>query len=94
MLSITSSVSNIGIFYYEDSNRLFFLYIILVIIGGSFFSTSSGLRFFKILTLIKFSLNELLSHSKPKQILINKVMFGNDKVDYDVRFDRIDLVWL
>ncbi len=84
LLSITSSVSNIGIFYYEDSNRLSFLYLILVIIGGSFFSTSSGLRFFKILTLIKFSLNELLSHSKPKQILINKVMFGNDKVDYDV----------
>ena len=84
LLSITSSVSNIGIFYYEDSNRLFFLYLILVIIGGSFFSTSSGLRFFKILTLIKFSLNELLSHSKPKQILINKVMLGNDKVDYDV----------
>ena len=84
LLSITSSVSNIGIYYYEDSNSLFFLYLILVIIGGSFFSTSSGLRFFKILTLIKFSLNELLSHSKPKQILLNKVMFGNDKVDYDV----------
>ena len=39
---------------------------------------------FKIITLIKFSINELLSHSKPKQILLNKVVFGKDKIDYGV----------
>ena len=38
-----------------------------------FFSTSSGLRVIKVLTLIKFSLNNLLSHSKPNQIYSNKL---------------------
>ena len=82
--SITSSVSNIGIYFSTIEYDFNFIYLILVIIGGSFFSTSSGLRFFKILTLIKFSLNELLSHSKPRQILTSKVIFDKSKVDYNV----------
>ena len=45
----------------------------LVILGGSFFSTSSGLRVIKVITLIKFSINNLLSHSKPNQIYSNKL---------------------
>ena len=56
----------------------------MVIIGGSFFSTSSGIRLFKIYTLIKFSINELLSHTKPKHVLLSKVIFNTNKVDYDV----------
>ncbi len=84
MLSITSSVSNIGFYLNENNNNLSFIYLILVIIGGSFFSTSSGLRFFKIFTLFKFSLNELLSHTKPKQILLSKIIFDDKKIDYDV----------
>ena len=84
LFSLTSSVSNIGIFYSNSFSNSYFLCLILVIIGGSFFSTSSGLRFFKIFTLIKFSINELLSHTKPKQVLISKVIFDTNKVDYNV----------
>ena len=84
LFSLTSSVSNIGIFYSNSFSNSYFLCLILVIIGGSFFSTSSGLRFFKIFTLIKFSINELLSHSKPKQVLLSKVIFDTNKVDYNV----------
>ena len=58
--------------------------MILVIIGGSFFSTSSGLRFYKIYTLIKFSINELLSHTKPKQIMISKNIFDKNKINYNI----------
>jgi len=72
LVSISSSVSNIGISINDDSHNLYFLYFILVIIGGSFFSTSSGLRLIKIKILIKFSLNNLLSHTKPNQIYSNK----------------------
>ena len=50
-------------------------------IGGSFFSTSSGIRFIKILSLIKFSLNNLLSHTKPNQIYSNKVTLINESTD-------------
>ena len=50
----------------------------MVIIGGSFFSTSSGIRVIKILSLIKFSLNNLLSHTKPNQIYSNKVTLINN----------------
>ncbi len=82
--SIASSVSNIGFYLSDYETNYYFIYLILVIIGGSFFSTSSGLRFFKILTLIKFSLNELVSHTKPKQILQSKVFFDNNKIDYEV----------
>ena len=67
-----------------DHLFFYFVYLILIIIGGSFFSTSSGLRLFKILTLIKFSLNDLLSHTKPKQVLLNKIIFDKDNIDYNV----------
>ncbi len=72
LLSIATTISNIG-FYLNDSNEnMFFVYLILVIIGGSFFSTSSGLRFIKLLALVKFSINDLLSHAKPKHVLLSK----------------------
>ena len=73
LVSISSSVSNIGISFERVPNNLFFVFLLLVILGGSFFSTSSGLRVIKVLTLIKFSLNNLLSHSKPNQIYSNKL---------------------
>ena len=73
LVSITSSVSNIGISFEQIPKNLTFVFLLLVILGGSFFSTSSGLRVIKVLTLIKFSLNNLLSHSKPNQIYSNKL---------------------
>ncbi len=73
LVSICSSVSNIGISFTEIPKNLFFVFLLLVILGGSFFSTSSGLRVIKVITLIKFSINNLLSHSKPNQIYSNKL---------------------
>ena len=81
--SLVSSISNIGIslkMYHDD---LSFVYLILVIIGGSFFSTSSGLRFLKIYSLIKYSLNQILSYSKPKNIFMNKLIFF--KINFDFK---------
>ena len=57
--------------------------MLLIIVGGSFFSTSSGLRFIKIYSLIKFSINELISHSKPKNIFLNKLAFGDKNMNLD-----------
>jgi trk system potassium uptake protein TrkH len=57
--------------------------LILVIIGGSFFSTSSGLRFLKIYSLTKYSFNQILSFSKPKNIFMNKLMFS--KINFDFK---------
>ena len=73
--SIASSISNIGISFNKIPQNTYFIFLLLVIIGGSFFSTSSGLRFVKVYTLIKFSINELLSHAKPKHVFKNKVLF-------------------
>ena len=75
-LAICSSISNIG-FSLNVPKDLSFIYLILIIIGGSFFSTSSGIRFFKLFLLFKFSINELVSHSKPKSLFINKLPFFN-----------------
>ena len=47
LLSVASSISNIGFSYELEQSNLTFIFLILVIIGGSFFSTSSGLRFIK-----------------------------------------------
>ena len=77
LVSICSSVSNLGISFNNISNDLTFVFLILVIIGGSFFSTSSGLRVIKVLSLIKFSANNVLSHTKPNQIYLNKVSLTN-----------------
>ena len=77
LVSIISSISNLGISFEDTPKNLSFIFLILVIIGGSFFSTSSGLRVIKVLSLIKFSLNNLLSHSKPNQIYLNKVSLTN-----------------
>ena len=77
-VAISSSVSNIGLSFTDTPSNLIFIFFIMVIIGGSFFSTSSGIRVIKILSLIKFSLNNLLSHTKPNQIYSNKVTLLNE----------------
>ena len=64
--------------------------MILVIIGGSFFSTSSGLRFIKIYSLFKYSLNQILSFSRPKNIFMNKLIFT--KINFD--FNEINKYFL
>ncbi len=78
--SICSSVSNIG--FSIDSKSYFFeiFYLTLVIIGGSFFSTSSGLRLYKIYSIFIFSINELISHAKPKNIFVNKLFLSDSKI--------------
>ena len=75
--SITSSISNIGISKTSLNNNYSFLFLILVIIGGSLFSSSSGLRFLKLYTLLKFSINELISHVKPREVNIIKLKFSD-----------------
>ena len=82
LLSLSSSVSNIGFSLGKDQSNISFIYFILVIIGGSFFSTSSGLRFIKIYSLFKFSINQILSFSKPKNIFMNKLIFTNINFDF------------
>jgi len=77
LISLTSSVSNIGISLDDSPDNLSFVFLILTIIGGSFFSTSSGIRFFKLYSLFKFSINDLILHFRPKNILLNKHMFLN-----------------
>ncbi|WP_262589256.1 potassium transporter TrkG [Candidatus Pelagibacter communis] len=75
-LSLVSSISNIGISLNVEQTKLQFLYLLLVIIGGSFISTSSGLRFLKIYSLTKYSLNQILSFSRPKNVFMNKLVFS------------------
>jgi trk system potassium uptake protein len=77
-LSLTSSVSNIGFSLDDTPMNLSFVFLILTIIGGSFFSTSSGIRFLKIYSLFKYSINEILSYSRPKNIFINKHLFSKN----------------
>jgi len=77
-LSLTSSLSNIGFSLDNNSKNLSFIFLIIVMIGGSFFSTSSGIRFLKIYSLFKYSINEILSYSRPKNIYINKHLFSKE----------------
>ena len=77
-LSLTSSVSNIGFSLDDSSENLSFIFLIIVMIGGSFFSTSSGIRFLKVYSLFKYSINEILSYSRPKKVFVNKHLFSKD----------------
>mgnify|MGYP001168249175 CR=1 FL=1 len=90
LLSISSSISNIGFSLDFKQNNLSFIFLIFVIIGGSFFSTSSGLRFIKIYSLFKYSLNQILSFSKPKNIYMNKLIFT--KINFN--FNEINKYFL
>jgi len=85
LLSLTSSISNIGISLNDSPKNLSFIFLILVIIGGSFISTSSGIRFIKIYALFKFAINNLSSHVKPRNIFINKNLF------LDTSFDKNEI---
>ena len=78
--SIVSSISNIGISLEVEQTNLNFIYILLVIVGGSFFSTSSGLRFLKIYSLTKYSINQILSFSRPKNVFMNRLVFSKINV--------------
>jgi len=82
-LSLTSSVTNMGFSLSNKSTNLSFVFLILVIIGGSFFSTSSGIRFLKVYSLFKYSINEILSYSRPKNIYINKHLFSKESFKLD-----------
>ena len=76
-------MSNIGFSLDFNQSKLNFIYLILVLIGGSFFSTSSGLRFIKIYSLFKYSINQILSFSRPKNIFMNKLLFT--KINFDFK---------
>ena len=89
-LSLSSSMSNIGFSLGNDEPKLNLLFLILVVIGGSFFSTSSGLRFIKIYSLFKYSLNQILSFSRPKNIFMNKLLFT--KINFN--FEEINKYFL
>jgi len=90
LLAISSSISNIGFSLELKQSNLSFVFLILVIIGGSFFSTSSGLRFIKVYSLFKYSLNQILSFSRPKNIYMNKLIFT--KINFD--FNEINKYFL
>ncbi len=89
-LAIATSISNIGFSLDTGKPNLIFIFLILVIIGGSFFSTSSGLRFIKVYSLFKYSMNQILSFSRPKNIFMNKLMFT--KINFN--FDEINKYFL
>ena len=90
LLSLSSSMSNIGFSLNYDQPNLDFIYLILVIIGGSFLSTSSGLRFIKIYSLFIYSINQILSFSRPKNIFMNKLVFT--KINFN--FEEINKYFL
>jgi trk system potassium uptake protein TrkH len=90
LLSISSSMSNVGFSLNFDQSNFNFIYLILVIIGGSFFSTSSGLRLIKVYSLFKYSINQILSFSRPKNIFMNKLIFT--KINFD--FSEINKYFL
>ena len=81
LFSLISSMSNIGISFKNSPPNLWFLFLIIVIIGGSFFSTSSGIRFLKIYFLFKYSLNEILSYSRPNNVYTNKFHLIDSNID-------------
>ncbi len=83
LFSIISSMSNIGFSLDSGKPNLNFIFLILVIIGGSFFSTSSGLRFVKVYSLFKFSLNQILSFSRPKNVFMNRLIFTKINFNLD-----------
>ena len=83
LLSLSSSMSNIGFSLDLNQSKLNFIYLILVIIGGSFFSTSSGLRFIKVYSLFKYSINQILSFSRSNNIFMNKLLFT--KINFDFK---------
>ena len=83
LFAIISSMTNIGFSLSSGQENLNFIFLILVIIGGSFFSTSSGLRFIKIYSLFKFSLNQILSFSRPKNVFMNKLIFTKINFNLD-----------
>jgi trk system potassium uptake protein len=90
LLSLTSSISNSGISMNDNFDNISFIFLILSIVGGSFFSTSSGIRFLKLFSLFKFSINNLISHVKPKSIFINK----NFSLDTNMKIGEINRYFL
>ncbi len=90
LFSIVSSISNIGISFEDTPSNLWFLFLLIVIIGGSFFSTSSGIGFLKIYFLFKYSINEILSYSKPNYIYTNKFHL----IDTNIKQKDINMFFL
>ena len=90
LFSIVSSISNIGISFEDTPSNLWFLFLLIVIIGGYFFSNSSGIGFLKIYFLFKYSINEILSYSKPNYIYTNKFHL----IDTNIKQKDINMFFL
>tara|TARA_B100000965_G_C19174269_1_gene575990 strand:- start:72 stop:581 length:510 start_codon:yes stop_codon:yes gene_type:complete len=74
-------MSSIGFSLKNSPTNLWFVFLIIVVVGGSFFSTSSGLRFLKIYFLFRYSINELLSYSRPNNIYANKFKLIDSNIE-------------
>jgi len=86
LFAVLSSLSNIGLGLNTQFSNLSILFLILAIIGGSSFSTSSGLKFIKLYTLSKFSLNEIYLVVKPlyvpsSTLFLSKYKFKDEEIN-------------
>lgn len=83
IFSLISSISNIGISFNKIPNNLAIIFLSLTIIGGGFFSTSSGIKLIKFISLIKYSINELFLIVRPKYVLRTKFQILDLKIEND-----------
>lgn len=90
LFAVLSSLSNIGLGLDSNFSNLSILFLILVIIGGSSFSTSSGLKFTKLYTLLKFSLKEIYLIAKPLHVSSNTLFLSK----YQIKDEEINNYFL
>jgi trk system potassium uptake protein TrkH len=94
LFAALSSLSNIGLGLDNQFSNLSFLFLILVIIGGSSFSTSSGLKFIKLYTLLKFSLKEIYLLVKPLYVSSNTLFLSKNKIkDEEINIYFLSIVF-
>jgi trk system potassium uptake protein TrkH len=94
LFAALSSLSNIGLGLDNQFYNLSFLFLILAIIGGSSFSTSSGLKFIKLYTLLKFSLKETYLLVKPLYISSNMLFLSKNKIkDEEINIYFLSIVF-
>jgi len=94
LFATLSSLSNIGLGLENQFSNLSFLFLILAIIGGSSFSTSSGLKFIKLYTLLKFSLKEIYLLVKPLYVSSNMLFLSKNKIkDEEINIYFLSIVF-
>ena len=83
MFSVSSSLGNSGLTFFEPKSNFSLLFIFLTILGGSVISNTSGIKLIRVYILLKSSMLEIFRLVTPNIIIDQSILRTEFKISKD-----------